>query len=316
MKVNGAGELVSEYSSSPSARMKHDMPTSPVAEVYPALRNRTFPSAGRTPDQQDAFATAEWLRRADTDGSLQKSSGLSLNHTSARRPGLRAGFSEFCSVLKTAPNEVIALEVQMPLGLFLFAVFVITAGDALFRHLQRNQIKRELEKIGAPLVAICLSVSLLTSQLAFAQTAPPPQKATPEVQYQRLFKAVNLLVKRLKDVCKTEECAALVTEETALIADAQEKQKKGSLVNDERIQFHKNLDSLLIRVKTALVAVDAERDNGAARLRIPQRPAHSAGKPGVKTIVYDQDRCDLCYQVLKRPQRYVRSILESVRRAR
>ncbi len=43
-----------------------------VAEVYPALCNRTFPSAGRTPDQQDAFATAEWLRRADTDGSLQK----------------------------------------------------------------------------------------------------------------------------------------------------------------------------------------------------------------------------------------------------
>jgi len=43
-----------------------------VAEVYPALWNRTFPSAGRTPDQQDAYATAEWLRRADRDGSLEK----------------------------------------------------------------------------------------------------------------------------------------------------------------------------------------------------------------------------------------------------
>ena len=43
-----------------------------VAEVYPALWSRTFPSAGRTPDQQDAFATAEWLRRADRDGSLEK----------------------------------------------------------------------------------------------------------------------------------------------------------------------------------------------------------------------------------------------------
>jgi hypothetical protein len=41
-----------------------------VAEVYPALWSRTFPSAGRTPDQQDAFATAEWLRRSDLDGSL------------------------------------------------------------------------------------------------------------------------------------------------------------------------------------------------------------------------------------------------------
>ncbi len=43
-----------------------------VAEVYPSMWSRTFPSAGRTPDQQDAFATAEWLRRADCDGSLGK----------------------------------------------------------------------------------------------------------------------------------------------------------------------------------------------------------------------------------------------------
>jgi hypothetical protein len=33
----------------------------------PPLR---FPSEGRTADQQDAFATAEWLRRADANGSL------------------------------------------------------------------------------------------------------------------------------------------------------------------------------------------------------------------------------------------------------
>jgi hypothetical protein len=43
-----------------------------VAEVYPALWNRTFPTAGRTADQQDAFSTAESLRRADSDGSLEK----------------------------------------------------------------------------------------------------------------------------------------------------------------------------------------------------------------------------------------------------
>ena len=45
---------------------------SAVVEVYPALWNRTFPSEGRTPDQQDAFATAGWLRRADTDASLER----------------------------------------------------------------------------------------------------------------------------------------------------------------------------------------------------------------------------------------------------
>ncbi|MFZ0819154.1 MAG: hypothetical protein WAM91_03735 [Candidatus Acidiferrales bacterium] len=43
-----------------------------IAEVYPALWNRAFHSAGRTPDQQDAYATAEWMRRADGDGSLEK----------------------------------------------------------------------------------------------------------------------------------------------------------------------------------------------------------------------------------------------------
>ena len=43
-----------------------------IAEVYPALWNRTFPLEQRTSDQQDAYATAEWLRRADANGSLEK----------------------------------------------------------------------------------------------------------------------------------------------------------------------------------------------------------------------------------------------------
>jgi hypothetical protein len=46
--------------------------SSTVAEVYPALWNKTFPSQGRTRDQQDAFAVAEWLRRTDADGTLPR----------------------------------------------------------------------------------------------------------------------------------------------------------------------------------------------------------------------------------------------------
>jgi hypothetical protein len=46
--------------------------SSVLAEVYPALWNRVFPCEGRTADQQDAFATAEWLRRADANGTLAK----------------------------------------------------------------------------------------------------------------------------------------------------------------------------------------------------------------------------------------------------
>lgn len=43
---------------------------SAIAEVYPALWNRSFPRADRTNDQHDAFSVAAWLSRADRDGSL------------------------------------------------------------------------------------------------------------------------------------------------------------------------------------------------------------------------------------------------------
>lgn len=43
---------------------------SAVVEVYPSLWSRAFPRERRTPDQHDAYVVAEWLRRADSDGSL------------------------------------------------------------------------------------------------------------------------------------------------------------------------------------------------------------------------------------------------------
>jgi hypothetical protein len=41
-----------------------------VAEVYPSLWSRSFAREGRTDDQHDACSIAEWMRRADHDGSL------------------------------------------------------------------------------------------------------------------------------------------------------------------------------------------------------------------------------------------------------
>ena len=49
-----------------------------IAEVYPSLWSKTFPRARRTSDQQDAFATAEWLRRADANGTLTRFFGPEL----------------------------------------------------------------------------------------------------------------------------------------------------------------------------------------------------------------------------------------------
>ena len=44
---------------------------SAVAEVYPALWKRAFPLEGRSPDQQDAYCVAAWLRQSDLDGRLK-----------------------------------------------------------------------------------------------------------------------------------------------------------------------------------------------------------------------------------------------------
>jgi hypothetical protein len=43
-----------------------------VAEVYPSLWTRRFPREERGPDQQAAYATAAWLRRADVSGDLPR----------------------------------------------------------------------------------------------------------------------------------------------------------------------------------------------------------------------------------------------------
>ncbi len=43
---------------------------SAIAEVYPALWSKSFPSEGRNGHQQDAYSIAAWLRRADMDGYL------------------------------------------------------------------------------------------------------------------------------------------------------------------------------------------------------------------------------------------------------
>jgi hypothetical protein len=41
-----------------------------IAEVYPALFNRTFPCEARNPHQHDAYCIAAWLAQADRDGIL------------------------------------------------------------------------------------------------------------------------------------------------------------------------------------------------------------------------------------------------------
>ena len=43
-----------------------------VAEVYPALWNRTFANEGRNSHQHDAYSAALWMQQADLSGELSE----------------------------------------------------------------------------------------------------------------------------------------------------------------------------------------------------------------------------------------------------
>jgi hypothetical protein len=49
-----------------------------IAEVYPSLWSRSFPSEARTSDQHDAWSVAEWMRCSDLDGTLARCLAPSL----------------------------------------------------------------------------------------------------------------------------------------------------------------------------------------------------------------------------------------------
>jgi hypothetical protein len=177
-------------------------------------------------------------------------------------------------------------------GVFVFAAVVITAGDALFRRLQRKAFQRSLDKVAKLVAAILLSFSLLTSQMSFAQTAAPAPKLTRTEQYQKLMTVTNRIMVQLKKTCKTEQCAALSDEGVALVADAQPKAAKGWLVEEERLDFHNKLDSLFTRVIAAIQA--SKKTPETSKLKLPDGAACRA-----KNVVFDQDRCDQCYEVFE-----------------
>jgi hypothetical protein len=177
-------------------------------------------------------------------------------------------------------------------GVFVFAAVVITAGDALFRRLQRKAFQRSLDKVAKLVAAILLSFSLLTSQMSFAQTAAPAPKLTRTEQYQKLMTVTNRIMVQLKKTCKTEQCAALSDEGLALVADAQPKAAKGWLAEEERLDFHNRLDSLLTRVIAAIQA--SKKTPDTSKLKLPDGAACRA-----KNVVFDQDRCDQCYEVFE-----------------
>ena len=171
----------------------------------------------------------------------------------------------------------------------------IQAGDALYRRFGRAQLKRQLGKL-TPLIAVCLSVSLLASQMAFGQT---PTRARPKRNnYQTLFMLIGNLTVQTKNVCKTEACAKAADEVAAVIADGKEKHSKGLLVEGTRKQFQTDFNASMIKLHKAL-ADNLSEDDKAAMAKLPECPACNK-PPAIRPIQNGkQEECALCYDVLE-----------------
>jgi hypothetical protein len=177
-------------------------------------------------------------------------------------------------------------------SVFLFAVFLVTAGDAIFRRLQRKAIERSLNnKVPwRKLAMVLLSFSLLTSQMAFGQTNTTASSSA--VRYQKLFTLVSGIAASTKDACKTEACAKAAEELAAVVADGKEKHAKGLLVDDARKQFHADLNANLLKLRAALIASLPEKEQNETASRCP------ACKPQVQLKPVQTEECQICDEVL------------------
>jgi hypothetical protein len=198
------------------------------------------------------------------------------------------------------PTETLAVDSALRcigvslLGLFVAAVFVITAGDALFRCLQRNQIKRELSKLKwTPLVAVCLSFSLLTSPMAYGQT----EAKSPDVKAAEIQKAVSrsvALLKNVQETCKTDECQQLATDGLKMLADIQAKHPSSVMTEEEWKAFKTAWQAHLMKVITAIHNANASTISSLAPLQV--RPPMGACQ-GRVTNVIKTDPCGMCDKV-------------------
>jgi hypothetical protein len=184
-------------------------------------------------------------------------------------------------------ENLVVNHINLTLGIAGLVSMILTGcaiqlGDMLYRRFARAQLKHQLGKLKwTPLIAVCLSVSLLTSQMAFGQTAPATKLTPQEIraaQYQKLFAVTNGLLTQIKKNCKTEACTQAAEDGLALITDAQEKQKNGQLseVESNRKEFHQKLDAILTKAHSALMedaAAKRAARKGSAKLNLPELPS-------------------------------------------
>jgi hypothetical protein len=173
--------------------------------------------------------------------------------------------------------------------LFVLSVLFVYGGGALWRRLQRRALQRSLDKVAKLVAAILLSFCLLTSQMAFGQTAPAP-KSSSATRYSKLFTLVSGIAASTKDACKTEACVQAADELAAVVADGKEKYSKGLLINETRKQFHADLDASLLKLRAALIATLPEKEQKEVASRCPTCKA--------RLQPVQSEECSLCDEVL------------------
>jgi hypothetical protein len=168
----------------------------------------------------------------------------------------------------------------------------IHIGSLLYRRFQHAAVKREFAKLKwTPLVAVCLSVSLLTSQMALGQTEQTKEQLR-TANIQELLDRSVALMQHIKSSCKTAECAATAEQGLKILAEAKAKHAKGQLTGSEWKSFKAVWhDYLLFSLEVLQRNVPISDEDVAA---ITGKPSIGHGQL-VPVIV--NDPCGMCSKV-------------------
>jgi hypothetical protein len=136
---------------------------------------------------------------------------------------------------------------------------------------------------------------------SFAQApAEPPKKLTLAEQYGKLLDITAGVMTKLREVCKTDECAALSTEGLALTTEARPKVAKDwAGYEQDMASFHARHASVMRRTIAVLQANRPTTTSERMKFSGPLPDADVFRKARLKNAYFDEYRCGLCYDVLE-----------------
>ena len=111
--------------------------------------------------------------------------------------------------------------------------------------------------------ALSLACALAVGPAPQAQAQAPPRPAITPASYPTLFASYEAFLVKVKQVCKSGECNALVGTGTVILKDGQTKHAKGLLIDAERKQFHHGVSENLLQIINALGHEDEAQDASA-----------------------------------------------------